>query len=85
MTYTVEWVPAAEQDLAAIWMNAPDPAALTAAVHRLEQALAFDPLRLGESRGSSVRRFTTYGPLSVMFEVIVDDKKVLIQGVFARR
>jgi hypothetical protein len=83
MRYTVEWGPIAEGHLAAIWLDAADRDAVTQAAHRLEQALAFDPLHLGEARESSVRRFTSYQMLRVMFEVVEDDKKVLVQGVFA--
>jgi hypothetical protein len=83
MRYAVEWVPQAEDDLTTIWLAATDRDAVALAVHRLENALAFDPLRLGEGRESSVHRFTTYQMLSIMFEVIEDDKKVLVHGVFA--
>jgi hypothetical protein len=83
MRYTVEGSPNAEGQLAAIWMAAVNREAVTLAAYRLEEALEFDPLRLGESRESSVRRFTSYQMLSIMFEVIEDDKRVLVHGVFA--
>jgi plasmid stabilization system protein ParE len=40
MRYTVIWTDPAEQDLAALWMAAPDRKAVTSAAHILDQLLA---------------------------------------------
>lgn len=78
----VEFETAADNDLAAIWMAAPDRNAVTNASNELDQAMADDPLTLGESRESSVRRVAFCPPLGVHFEVIEDDKRVIVEAVF---
>ena len=47
MTYTVAWDPDAEQNLAELWLAAPDRAALTAAAAWVDRLLASDPLHAG--------------------------------------
>ena len=39
MNYDVFWIPAAEQELAAIWLASDDRNAVTLAAHRLEERL----------------------------------------------
>ena len=85
MMYDVEWVPAANEELAAIWMLADDRAAVSRAVYRLDEALGREPLRLGESRESSVRRVVSYDMLTIAFEVVEDDKRVHVHGVLRYR
>ena len=46
---------AAEAELAAAWLTAPDKAVITRAVHVLEQLLRADPANEGESRLDGVR------------------------------
>lgn len=82
MNYDVFLIPSAEQELAAAWLKSPDRKAVTQATHRLEKRLGMDPLRIGESRQSSVRRIAFEPPLGIEFEVIEDDKKVRILGVW---
>lgn len=43
--YRVIYSPPAEQDLATVWIAAPDRAAVNAATARIERLLADDPLR----------------------------------------
>ena len=83
MNYRVDWAPRAEQQLAAIWMAAVDRAAVTTAVARLDAYLARDPLHLGDALDSSVHRIAFVDPVGAEFEVIEDDKRVIVQGVFA--
>jgi hypothetical protein len=45
MRYTVVWLLSALRDLAALWNNAPDRAAVTDAANAIDIALARDPLR----------------------------------------
>ena len=85
MNYTVIWGRIAETHLAAVWLAAPDQAAVTAAAHRLERRLTRDPLRCGEARESSVHRVDFEFPLGAEFEVIEDDKKVIVQGIWLVR
>lgn len=82
MKYQVIWVTVAEHDLAAIWLDAPDRKAVTSAVQVLDVKLRRDRLHLGESRKSSFHRVAFEHPLGIEFEVIEDDKKVIVQGVW---
>lgn len=82
-SYHVEWTPEAENDLAAIWNDAADRNVVTSAAEWLEQHLARDPLRFGNPWGSSVHRIAGRDPIGVEFEVIEDDKRVIVHGVFA--
>lgn len=85
MNYTVIWGRIAETHLAAVWLVAPDQAAVTAAAHRIEVRLATNPLRCGEARESSIHRVDFEYPLGAEFEVIEDDKKVIVQGIWLVR
>lgn len=82
MTYNVTWIPVAEQELAAAWLASADRNAVTAAAHRLDGRLRSDPLHMGESRESSVRRVAFDAPVGIEFEVIEDDKKVRVLGLW---
>lgn len=83
MRYQVLYRPVAEQELATIWLASPDRNAVTRAAGLLEQALTRSPLTLGESRSSSVHRVAFHAPIGIEYEVIEDDKRVVVQGVFA--
>ncbi len=83
MSYEVIWGPLAEGQLAAVWLAATNRRAVTAAAAEVDRGLARDPLRAGEARESSVRRVVVVPPLGVAFEVIEDDKRVIVQGVWA--
>jgi len=82
MTYEVLYGTVAERQLADIWLGAADRSAVTAAADWLDQWLARIPLQLGESRTSSVHRVAYRDPIGVEYEVIEDDKRVIVQGVF---
>ena len=82
MSYRVIWPRAARNDLADIWMNSPDRNDVTAASAEIDRLLKDDPLRVGQPMQSSVRRRLTVPPLGVLYEVIEDDKRVLVQAVF---
>lgn len=77
------WTPDAEQDLAAVWLAVPDRDAVTAAAHAIDQRLETQPLAFGESRESGVSRFGVVRPLAVWFEVIADDRRVIVHAVAA--
>ncbi|QJW96752.1 hypothetical protein [Frigoriglobus tundricola] len=83
MSYHVEWTSEAENDLAAIWNAAADRNAMTAASTWPDAHLVGDPLHFGEPWTSSVHRIAVRDPLGVEFEVIEDDKRVIVHGVFA--
>lgn len=82
MTYRVDWTTIAEDHLADIWLAAADRGAVTAAAAWLEAELARDPLRLGDPLDASVHRVASFGPLAVEFEVIEDDKRVIVNAAF---
>jgi hypothetical protein len=81
MKYTVIWVPDAEQELAAIWMAAADPDAVTAAAHLIDQCLRRDPDTQGESRPEGRRILLKY-PLGVLFIVKPLDRLVYVLNVW---
>lgn len=83
MKYAVTWKDKAEQELAAIWTASGDQDAVTRAADVLDRVLGHAPLRVGESRTSSVHRIAYFPPLGVEYEVIVDDLRVIVQAVFA--
>ncbi|HJZ54624.1 MAG TPA: hypothetical protein VKE74_06675 [Gemmataceae bacterium] len=83
MTYSVSWTATALNQLAAIWNDAADRNAVTAASHWLEQTIGRQPLDFGESRQASVVRVGYRPPLGIEFAVIEDDKKVRVIRVWA--
>ena len=83
MKYEVLWDARAEADLAAIWLAAADRQVIGMAATWFDYQLARSPLQLGESRKSTVHRVAFYTPLGIEFEVIEDDKRVVVQAVFA--
>jgi plasmid stabilization system protein ParE len=81
MTYTVTWVPSAEQRLADIWLHAPDRDRVTRAAHDIDQRLRRDPENDGESR-SNGRRILISIPLGVIFRVFPEDRLVEVLTVW---
>jgi plasmid stabilization system protein ParE len=81
MRYTVLWTPNAEQDLAAVWLNAADRAAVTIAADLIDQLLAQNPEQQGEIFFDTVRTLVI-SPLGVDFEVIPDDRIVYVLTVW---
>jgi hypothetical protein len=69
MKYAVVWSPDAENDLAAIWVDA----AVTAAGDELDVILREDAHLKGESRHGRVR-ILFLAPLAIEFEVRRDDR-----------
>ena len=82
MTYRVEWTAEAENDLAAIWNAASDQSSVTQVSEWLDQRLASDPRNFGEEWTSPTHRIAAHDPIGVEYEVIEDDKLVLVHGVF---
>lgn len=79
MKWTVVWLPEVQDDLAALWMAASDPQAVTDAADWIDQALSRNPERLGIIAPDC--RFVERAPLSVAFEVIPDDRLVRVLQV----
>ena len=82
MRYVVVWPERVTDDLMSIWTLAPDPSAVAASADRIDYHLTFAPLSFGESRESSLRRVAHLAPLTVEYEVIEDDKRVVVRSVF---
>ena len=81
MKYTVEWLPAAENDLAEIWGNAGlHVDDVTRAADHIDTVLGYDPLRFSESRLGN-RRVMFEFPLMIHFEIIEDDYLVRVISV----
>ncbi len=72
MRYTVVWVESAEQELAALWMAAPDRAAVNGAVLMIDDELRTDAHAKG--RPADGARILVAPPLIVFFEVSEADR-----------
>jgi hypothetical protein len=83
MRYTVVSSPFADHQLTELWLQASNPQAVTDASNRIEALLRNDPDRLGTLR-SDGRRVIVLPPLAVLFEVLPDDRKVIIRSVRTR-
>lgn len=83
MTYELIWNPAAENDLAKIWLAAEDRPAVRRASAEIDWVLARTPLGIGTVQESSVHRIAYFDCLAADYEVIEDDKRVIVQAVFA--
>jgi hypothetical protein len=81
MSYRVIWVPEAEEELAAIWLDADDRNVITTAAHVIDSTLRLDPEVVGESRGEG-RRIFWETPLGVIFVVSPDDRIVSVLNVW---
>ncbi len=77
MSFTVEWMPQAEQRLAEIWNDGPDRQAIADAADSAEDLLRHDPIVLGESRTGNAR-LLFIRPLSFLYRVDVPSQVVQI-------
>ena len=81
MRYTVVWTPTAEQDLASVWLTAPDREAVNSAANTIDHLLGRDPETRGESRAGT-SRILFVPPLGVDFDVQADDRIVYVLTVW---
>jgi hypothetical protein len=81
MTYTVVWMPAAQQQLAALWLAARNQTAVTRASDRIDRLLVVDPETEGDVRFDSVYSLIVW-PLGVEFEIQPDDRLVHVLSVW---
>lgn len=84
MNYSVIWLPNAEQELAALWLNASDRGAITRAAATLDQLLARDPANEGESRPNG-RRILFAAPLALIYRIHFDQRQVDVLHVWQFR
>ena len=82
MTFTVTWLPSAEQELASIWMAASNRDAVTQAAYVVDQRLKTDPENEGESRTKD-RRILFCKPLGVLYRVLGDEQVVQVLHVWS--
>ncbi len=81
MKWTVTWVPPAETELAALWLDGSIRGAVTEAARRIDRALRSDPANLGESRNAGLRVMFE-APLGVSFRVLPDERLVQVLDVW---
>ena len=81
MSYTVVWVPAAEQELAELWMNTARRREVTQAAREIDSRLRLAPAEAGESRAHG-RRILLVLPLGVTFEIVPEDRIVRVLDVW---
>lgn len=88
MSFRVEWLESAENQLASAWVGADSGLrqAITTAAHRVESDLSTDPEHAGESRDEG-ERIHFIPPLAVTFEVDPGQQVVTVLSVrvFKRR
>jgi len=81
MIFTAVWNPSSLDELADLWLNAPDRSAVTQAANRIDQLLKQDPYANSESRSGN-SRVMIEPPLVVNYEVSDDDCLVTVLGVW---
>jgi hypothetical protein len=79
MRYSVVWSKTALGHLANVYLQAPDPQAVTKAADRIDSALKDDP----DAKSQSFGQFFIYedSPLAALFEIIPDDRMVRVLTV----
>lgn len=80
MKYTVHWKHIAEEELAEIWLSAPDRQAVVNAAAELEYSLQFRPGRMGEPWEDGYR-IAVHFPLAITYEVQSEDRRVMVVHV----
>lgn len=80
MTFHLDWTAKAENELADVWLNSPDPDAVTVAARDVERRLRQDPLGIGESRELG-NRIVFETPLAVLYWVDTANRIVTVVSV----
>jgi hypothetical protein len=78
--FTVVWLKSAEEELARLWLDAENRAAITSAGNAVETAMRQNPLAVGESREEN-QRIIIEPPLVIHCEVNLDDRVVRVGGI----
>jgi len=81
MKHTVRYLPEAEQELAALWMDSSKRDSITEAAHRIDQQLQHAPEQLGESRPQDCRIYFD-APLAVLFRVLLSSQLVEVVHIW---
>jgi hypothetical protein len=82
MRWTVQWDPAAEDELARIWLRAADRGAVSAAQARADQLLSRDPLTNGRHLSEGLYQIDV-PPLAISYTV--DQARQLVVVTWVRR
>lgn len=82
MKYSVVWSPEAEQELARLWIGAPNRDAITNAANSVDLILRDDAHGVGESR-SATKRVVFVAPLGVLFSVRRAQQSVSVLSVWS--
>lgn len=80
--YTVTWTRTAKKELGEVMTSSNLDTALLEAFGLFRKEVATRPLKIGKERSSSVHRIVFINSLAVEYEVIEDDKRVIIHSVF---
>ena len=81
MKFSVSWNPAAEKELADLWLNHPQlQREIAEAANRIDSLLQTTPENAGESRVGTVR-ILLVDPLLVEFNVAAEDLRVNVVAV----
>ena len=75
------WVPAAEEELTAIWLTSTNRNQVTMSAYEIDERLRIDPENQGESRENE-RRILVVPPLGVKYEVKSPDRIVQVLAVW---
>jgi len=81
MRFSIFWTNGAQDDLAAIWADATDRSAVSAAADAVDAMLTTHPETKSESRDAVVR-ILFKSPLGIEFEVFPDDLVVKVLTVW---
>ena len=79
--YTVICLKEPENNLAALWIQGPDRAAITAAQDQMDQKLADDPHKHGKHLAEDLWVLEV-PPLRALFEINEPDKQVIITALY---
>lgn len=84
MNYDVSWLPAAEKELASIWLDSSVRQSVTEAAKRIDELLARSPSEQGESRYGDIR-ILFVRPLGTLFRVDPSTRRVEVVAVWKVR
>jgi plasmid stabilization system protein ParE len=84
MKYTVVWAPDALLELATAWNDADNRGEVAAVSDEIDRQLAVGPRLVGESRGVNFRVLFA-DPLAVDYQVVEDDRMVIVLAVWYTR
>ncbi len=81
MKFTVAWKPRAENELAAIWMNSSNPAAITEAANRIDAVAANAMVQFAFQPHRIIQQLYLE-PLGIAFEFSPTDRLITIIAVW---